>query len=111
MGTCQLRERTLTEKPGLCRIAGGWHRVDNRMQKNDLSGNPKKESQGPHTAVKPMMMMMTMPAARDTKYPGHALIVDFVQLIKGFYFISFPLAATYLYRHWSISVIKSSYRT
>jgi hypothetical protein len=43
METCQLREKTLTEKDGTSRIGGGWRSVDNPTQKYDLSRNPKKK--------------------------------------------------------------------
>jgi hypothetical protein len=33
MGTCQLREKTLTEKHRSSRIAGGWRKVDSPTQK------------------------------------------------------------------------------
>jgi hypothetical protein len=56
-GTCQLREKTLTEEHRSSRIAGGWHRVQKLPQKNDLSRNPK-EGQGPQRAVEPMMIIL-----------------------------------------------------
>jgi hypothetical protein len=37
LGTCQLKEKTLTEKHRSCRVAGSWRMVDNPSQKNDLS--------------------------------------------------------------------------
>jgi hypothetical protein len=43
MGTCQLREKTLTEKHRSSRITGGWRRDDNATEKNDLCRNPKKK--------------------------------------------------------------------
>jgi hypothetical protein len=47
MGTCQLKEKILTEKHRSSSIA----EVDNPTQKNDLSRNPKNGGQGPHRVV------------------------------------------------------------
>jgi hypothetical protein len=58
MGTCQLRERTMTEKHRSTKITGGWRRVDNPTHKCNLSQYPKKRGQGPHRAAERMMMMM-----------------------------------------------------
>jgi hypothetical protein len=60
MGTCQLREKTLTEKHRSSRIAGGWHKVDNPKQKVTCREIRKKKVLGPLIAVEPMMMMMMM---------------------------------------------------
>jgi hypothetical protein len=49
MGTCQLRENTLTEIHRSSRIAGGWSRFDNPTQKNDLSRNVKTGRARVHT--------------------------------------------------------------
>jgi hypothetical protein len=42
MGTCQLREKTLTEQHRPPELTGGSHKVDNPAQKNNLSRNPEK---------------------------------------------------------------------
>jgi hypothetical protein len=61
MATCQLREKTLTEKHLSSKTGWGWSIVDNKIQKNDLSRNEKKvERQGLQMAVEPMMTTMTM---------------------------------------------------
>jgi flagellar biosynthesis/type III secretory pathway M-ring protein FliF/YscJ len=58
MGTCQLKEESLTENLRPSRIAEVWARVDKPTQKNVLSRNPKKQSQGNYRAVQAMMMMI-----------------------------------------------------
>jgi hypothetical protein len=76
MGTCQLREKTLTEKHRSSKFAGGWSRVGHRTQKDDLSQNEKREEplmasnaedgQGPHRTVEPIMMMTMMTRLSNT---------------------------------------------
>jgi hypothetical protein len=56
MGTCQLGKKPLAEKLQSSRIASGGHRIEPNP-KNDLSRNAKKESQGSHRAVEPIIII------------------------------------------------------
>jgi hypothetical protein len=51
MGTCQLREKTLAEKHRSYRIVGGWCRVENPTQRNDLLRNLKKRKASAHMGL------------------------------------------------------------
>jgi S-methylmethionine-dependent homocysteine/selenocysteine methylase len=51
MGACKLMEEALTEKHCSSRIVGGCCRVDNPIQKSDLSWNLKKMNARSHRGL------------------------------------------------------------
>jgi hypothetical protein len=57
-GDLSVKEETFAEKHRSFSISGGWCSVGNPAQKNYLSREPKKEGQGPHKALEPIILII-----------------------------------------------------
>jgi hypothetical protein len=82
MGTCQLREKTLTPKHRSSSVAWSWCSIDNPTKENGLSRN-LKEGQGPYRAVESMMIMTMMMMTFKKTYSLQVLVQFFRSSLKG----------------------------